>query len=234
MHYPPPPRRPQAYRVRFAPTRRDTCGGARTWHFCVAALVLLACAGAAATSRSAAAAPDSVAATRAAATESGGIAGAGASAVAETSASRTLPALDKPEIAAPAVGRPALDEPHGAAALPPAPPLRRPTAAVGHLGVSHQGRQLRVQVTAYSASVEEGTAGGITRSGTRVRPGVVAVDPAVIPLGSRVRIAGLPGVYRAEDTGGGVRGAHVDVFIASRADALRFGRQRGVLIEVLD
>jgi 3D (Asp-Asp-Asp) domain-containing protein len=115
-----------------------------------------------------------------------------------------------------------------------APRLTSPAAVGGRLAPSGQGRQLRAQVTAYSASVEEGTAWGITRSGTRARPGVVAVDPRVIPLGSRVRIAGLPGVYRAEDTGGGIIGAHVDVFMESRADALRFGRQTSVLIVVLD
>jgi 3D (Asp-Asp-Asp) domain-containing protein len=91
-----------------------------------------------------------------------------------------------------------------------------------------------VQLTAYSASEQEGTAWGITRSGTRARPGVVAVDPAVIPLGSRLRIAGLPGTYLAEDTGGGIRGAHIDVFMESRTDALHFGRRSGVLAEVLE
>jgi 3D (Asp-Asp-Asp) domain-containing protein len=96
-----------------------------------------------------------------------------------------------------------------------------------------RNRWLRAELTAYSASAEEGTAGGITFSGTRARPGTVAVDPAVIPLGSRLRIAGLAGTHRAEDTGGGIRGAHVDVFMPSRADALRFGRRTGV-VELLD
>src|SRR5262249_11056278 len=82
--------------------------------------------------------------------------------------------------------------------------------------------RLTVQLTAFSASVEEGTAWGITRSGVPAQPGTVAVDPSVIPLGSRLRIAGLPGIYRAEDTGGGIRGAHVDVFMESRAAALEF------------
>jgi 3D (Asp-Asp-Asp) domain-containing protein len=67
-----------------------------------------------------------------------------------------------------------------------------------------------------------------------VRPGVVAVDPAVIPLGSRVRIAGLPGTYVAEDTGGGIRGAHVDVYMHSRDAALQFGYRKSVLVEVLE
>jgi hypothetical protein len=41
----------------------------------------------------------------------------------------------------------------------------------------------------------------------------VAVDPSVIPLGSRLRIEGYPDMtFIAEDTGGGVRGNHVDIF----------------------
>jgi 3D (Asp-Asp-Asp) domain-containing protein len=96
-----------------------------------------------------------------------------------------------------------------------------------------QGRRLVVQLTAYSASEEEGTAWGITYTGVPARSGTVAVDPAVIALGSRLRIAGLPGIYRAEDTGGDIRGAHIDVFMASRTTALEFGRHLGVPVEVL-
>jgi 3D (Asp-Asp-Asp) domain-containing protein len=95
-------------------------------------------------------------------------------------------------------------------------------------------RQLNVQLTAYSASIEEGTERGITASGRPARSGTVAVDPAFIPLGSQLRIAGLPGVYRAEDTGGGVHGAHVDVFLNSRLDAVQFGRRLGVMVEILE
>lgn len=228
MCYPPPPRRPQAYRVRFARTRGDRSRG-RTWRFCVAALALLAGAVAVTTSRSAVAAPvgREPADLNAWAVARGGHSSASAPARAETARLRAQSPLDEPEIAG---------------ALVIAPPARAQAAAAGpgriavagRYGASYQGRQLRAQVTAYSASVEEGTAWGITRSGTRARPGVVAVDPSVIPLGSRVRIAGLPGVYRAEDTGGDIRGAHIDVFMESRAAALRFGHQAGVLVEVLD
>ncbi len=66
---------------------------------------------------------------------------------------------------------------------------------------------------------------GTTRSGTPVRPGVVAVDPDWIPLGSSVQIEGLWRTYTAEDTGGGVRGPHIDIWQASCADALEWGVQ---------
>lgn len=71
---------------------------------------------------------------------------------------------------------------------------------------------------------------GITRSGTRVRPGVVAVDPRVIPLGSTLYVesqgrSASYGVSYAEDTGGAIKGNRIDLYYESRADALRFGRQ---------
>jgi 3D (Asp-Asp-Asp) domain-containing protein len=86
-------------------------------------------------------------------------------------------------------------------------------------------RSFTARVTGYCLA-------GRTRLGTPVRPGVVAVDPAVIPLGSRLLIEGLGGVYSAEDTGSAVRGASVDVWFASCADALAWG-VRYRTIEVL-
>ncbi len=52
---------------------------------------------------------------------------------------------------------------------------------------------------------------GITRSGTRARPGVVAVDPRVIPLGAKLYVEYLDGskdygLASAEDTGGAIKG----------------------------
>ncbi len=71
---------------------------------------------------------------------------------------------------------------------------------------------------------------GITRSGTRVRPGVVAVDPRVIPLGSTLYVesqgrSASYGISHAEDTGGAIKGDRIDLYYESRSDALRFGRQ---------
>jgi 3D (Asp-Asp-Asp) domain-containing protein len=219
--------------VRFHGARRRPAGGAHTWHFCLAALAALVVVAAVASARSAAAAPADADAKAVARTVAGGPAVRGGPAPDSlgAAAGRALPALDEPE-----AGEPPAPEPQPAMTPSRAAPsgLTSPAEVVGRLGISRQGRQFRAQVTAYSASEEEGTAWGITRSGTRARPGVVAVDPAVIPLGSHVRIAGLPGTYRAEDTGGGIHGAHLDVFMDSRADALRFGRQTGVLVEVLE
>ena len=59
------------------------------------------------------------------------------------------------------------------------------------------------------------------RTATGIWPhwGVVAVDPRVIPLGARLRISGLPGVFVAADTGGAIQGARVDVFCGSLGQA---------------
>jgi 3D (Asp-Asp-Asp) domain-containing protein len=86
--------------------------------------------------------------------------------------------------------------------------------------------------TAYSLSAEEGTADGITRTGTRVRRGVAAVDPDVVPLGSRLYVEGY-GLAVAEDTGGKIKGDRVDLFFPDREEALQFGVKR-VNVTILD
>ena len=78
------------------------------------------------------------------------------------------------------------------------------------------------EVTAYSLH-------GRTAAGTRARPGIVAADPTVLPLGSQVHIlyaGAYSGVYRVEDTGRAIRGRRLDVYIANHAEAKRFGRRR--------
>ena len=64
-----------------------------------------------------------------------------------------------------------------------------------------------------------------TASGIWPQPGVVAVDPRVIPLGSKVWIEGL-GTFLAADTGSLVIGDHLDVFSTSYHDAVQWGVQR--------
>ncbi len=85
---------------------------------------------------------------------------------------------------------------------------------------------LQARVTAYTNQPPgNGAHGWLTRSGTPVRWGVVAVDPQVIPLGTRLMIEGFDTVFVAEDTGGGIRGSHVDVYFPDYASALQFGVQ---------
>lgn len=69
-----------------------------------------------------------------------------------------------------------------------------------------------------------------TASGLWPELGMVAVDPTVIPLGSTVWIQGL-GTFLAADTGSLVRGAHLDVFGHSYAEAIEWGvQERAVLV----
>lgn len=73
-------------------------------------------------------------------------------------------------------------------------------------------------------------------SGKEVYEGAIAVDPDVIPLGTRVEIIGLPngwnGVYCAEDTGGAIKDLHIDVFRESKFEALRINQM--VWIRILE
>ncbi|MGE5577203.1 MAG: G5 domain-containing protein [Syntrophothermus sp.] len=65
---------------------------------------------------------------------------------------------------------------------------------------------------------------GITALGTRARYGVVAVDPRVIPLRSRLYIPGY-GEARAEDTGSAIKGNRIDLCFETRQEAIQFGRR---------
>jgi len=72
----------------------------------------------------------------------------------------------------------------------------------------------------------------ITRSGREVEHGIVAVDPAFIPLGTRLYVEGY-GFALAADTGGAIRGYKIDLFMEYIGDALRFGR-RNVTVFILE
>jgi 3D (Asp-Asp-Asp) domain-containing protein len=76
---------------------------------------------------------------------------------------------------------------------------------------------------------------GRTASGKPVARGVIAADPRVLPLGTRVRIdAGeFSGEYIVADTGGAVKGRRVDIWTPTTREAMRFGR-RAVKLTVLE
>lgn len=77
-----------------------------------------------------------------------------------------------------------------------------------------------------------GDGDGLTATGIPVTPGVVAVDPEVIPLGSTVIIDGQ--AYLAADTGGAVRGNHVDIAVATHQEALELGTRTAEVWVVAD
>jgi 3D (Asp-Asp-Asp) domain-containing protein len=75
---------------------------------------------------------------------------------------------------------------------------------------------------------------GRTASGRMVSRGLIAADPRVLPLGSRVRLdhPGYSGEYLVADTGGAIRGRRIDIWTPSSGEAMRFGR-RTVKLTVL-
>mgnify|MGYP005847697853 CR=1 FL=1 len=91
-------------------------------------------------------------------------------------------------------------------------------------------KELDIVATAYAPGPHDnGQWGNKTYIGSQIRPGVIAVDPKVIPLGSRVFIQ-YPdghGEYAiAEDTGGAIKGNRIDVAKWSVKEAEDFGIQR--------
>ena len=96
------------------------------------------------------------------------------------------------------------------------------------------GREIYVTSTAYTASCNG--CSGTTATGVNLLANpnakVIAVDPRVIPLGSKVYVEGY-GYAIASDTGGAIKGNKIDVFFPSKTDAYRWGRQT-VKIKILD
>jgi 3D (Asp-Asp-Asp) domain-containing protein len=92
--------------------------------------------------------------------------------------------------------------------------------------VAVDGRQIQFKqafnMTASMYSSGEPGVGVWTATGIRVRPGTVAVDPKVIPLGSLLYIEGY-GYAIAADTGGAIKGNRIDLFTPSYDEAINFG-----------
>jgi LysM repeat protein len=95
-------------------------------------------------------------------------------------------------------------------------------------------KEITVEATAYTAYCAG--CSGITATGIDLRSNpnrkVIAVDPRVIPLGSRVYVEGY-GEAIAGDTGGAIKGTRVDLFMASQSSALNWGRKT-VKLQILD
>ena len=113
---------------------------------------------------------------------------------------------------------------------------QRAVAAVASAGAGvlslNDGTQLSYR------AVYSGTATGYTHTGHNTATGTVpaygtiAVDPSVIPLGTRMYIPGY-GYGVARDTGGAIKGTRIDLFFDSYAQAIRWGR-RSVTIYILN
>jgi 3D (Asp-Asp-Asp) domain-containing protein len=76
---------------------------------------------------------------------------------------------------------------------------------------------------------------GVTASGEHTHRHVVAADPALLPLGTRIKVkhAGrYSGEYVVADTGGKIEGRRLDIYLPSEAACRKFGRRR-VKVKVL-
>jgi 3D (Asp-Asp-Asp) domain-containing protein len=99
---------------------------------------------------------------------------------------------------------------------------------------SDMAEQLKALVPATPYVATAYSLKGRTASGRMVSRGLIAADPAVLPLGSRVRLEhpGYSGEYIVADTGGAIRGRRIDIWTPSSSEAMRFGR-RTVKLTVL-
>ena len=86
-------------------------------------------------------------------------------------------------------------------------------------------RTIKVKAYAYSG-------GGTTASGKKAEKGVIAVDPKVIRLGTRVYVPGY-GYATAADTGGMIKGNVIDVYMNTNSDCIKWG-VRYITIKVYD
>ncbi|WP_348623035.1 3D domain-containing protein [Paenibacillus peoriae] len=114
--------------------------------------------------------------------------------------------------------------------VPPNSPTQPPSQATGK-----STKWTTYEATAYTAFCFEGcigvTATGLDVSHTVKHRGrrIVAVDPRVVPLGTRLTIRTADGrtfEAIAEDTGGAIKGRKIDVLVPSERKARKFGRQR--------
>lgn len=94
-------------------------------------------------------------------------------------------------------------------------------------------------LTAYTAGYESTgkspshPAYGITYSGSKAQEGrTIAVDPKIIPIGTKVFIDGI-GLRTAEDTGSSIRGARIDIYMNDLKEARKFGVKKNVKVYVL-
>ncbi|MCM2535809.1 LysM peptidoglycan-binding domain-containing protein [Neobacillus pocheonensis] len=105
----------------------------------------------------------------------------------------------------------------------PAPAVQAPKPAPAAPAVK-AAKEIIVKATAYTASCAG--CSGTTATGINIKANpnakVIAVDPNVIPLGSKVYVEGF-GEATAADTGGAIKGNRIDIFIPSEHDAINFG-----------
>ena len=90
-----------------------------------------------------------------------------------------------------------------------------------------QGTEMRVGATAYYGDT-------ITSTGTVPKVGyTIAVDPKVIPYGTRVYIPQLNKIFVAEDCGSAIKGKRIDIFMSTYEECMEWG-YKDITIIILD
>ena len=106
--------------------------------------------------------------------------------------------------------------------------IKNPTDKVIKKGIKEErivtsrinnSKQISVVATAYAT-------GSITSTGTKPKWGTIAVDPKVIPYGTKIYIPKFNMTFTAEDCGGAIKGNKIDIFMASKKDAYSWGKQK--------
>ncbi len=111
-------------------------------------------------------------------------------------------------------------------------PLVAQTEGESGLFSAHGLRGVSAAAGAYTATAYD--LRGTCASGLYVRRGIIAADPRILPLGTRVYLSAGPysGTYLVADTGGVIKGRRIDIWMGSHREAINFGR-RPVSITVL-
>jgi 3D (Asp-Asp-Asp) domain-containing protein/SH3-like domain-containing protein len=139
----------------------------------------------------------------------------------------TAPVIEKQETPAPILAAaPAKTAPVASK------PAAKPAVKAAETNEPSSGRELTVVATAYTAHPSEngGTYGGrvLTAMGHDLTANpnmkMIAVDPKVIPLGSKVWVEGY-GEAIAGDTGGAIKGNRIDILLGSDSAANKWGRK---------
>ncbi|MCL1975984.1 MAG: 3D domain-containing protein [Firmicutes bacterium] len=109
-------------------------------------------------------------------------------------------------------------------------------AYAGEITVGEQNymytRRLSMESTAYTWTGNRTATGTWPRVPTEEHPGTIAVDPQIIPLGSKLFVDGY-GLGIAEDTGGLINGNIIDVYFNTRYECIMWGRKYGVTVYIL-
>ena len=110
--------------------------------------------------------------------------------------------------------------------------VKNKTKPETNFNIEENDNHIIMIATAYTKSIEEGTHKGITRSGTQVSRGTVAIDPRVIPLGTKIYVEGY-GHAECLDTGGDIKHNRIDLYMDSKEECFEFGR-REVKVWIID